>query len=112
MVDLIESRLRLRQQHQSADVGPIKASGLFAWLLWIFLHIFWLIGFRNRIAVMTEWAWAYVTLQRRVRIMTGGGGGLGAPSERDPNAVRRDVSEGYVSAEAARRDYGLTTNGH
>jgi NADH dehydrogenase len=54
-----------------ADIGPVKASGLFAWLLWIFLHIFWLIGFRNRIAVMSEWAWAYVTLQRRVRIITG-----------------------------------------
>jgi NADH dehydrogenase len=54
-----------------ADIGPVKASGLFAWLLWIFLHIFWLIGFRNRLAVMSEWAWAYVTLQRRVRIITG-----------------------------------------
>ena len=37
----------------------------------------------------------------RVKIMTGGGGGWGAPSERDPEAVRRDVREGYVSAEAA-----------
>jgi N-methylhydantoinase B len=42
-----------------------------------------------------------------VKIMTGGGGGWGAPSERDPEAVRRDVREGYVSAEAARRDYGI-----
>jgi NADH dehydrogenase len=54
-----------------ADIGPVKASGFFAWLLWIFLHIFWLIGFRNRLAVMSEWAWAYATLQRRVRIITG-----------------------------------------
>ena len=44
----------------------------------------------------------------RVRIMTGGGGGLGTATERDPEAVRRDVREGYVSAEAARRDYGIT----
>jgi N-methylhydantoinase B len=43
----------------------------------------------------------------RVKIMTGGGGGWGAPSERDPEAVRRDVREGYVSAAAARRDYGI-----
>lgn len=43
-----------------------------------------------------------------VRIMTGGGGGHGPPSERDPEAVRRDVREGYVSPEAARRDYGVT----
>ena len=41
-----------------------------------------------------------------VRIMSGGGGGWGPPSERDPAAVRRDVAEGYVSAAAARRDYG------
>jgi N-methylhydantoinase B len=43
----------------------------------------------------------------RVKIMTGGGGGWGAPSERDPEAVRRDVREGYVSPEAAKRDYGV-----
>jgi N-methylhydantoinase B len=43
----------------------------------------------------------------RVKLMTGGGGGWGAPSERDPEAVRRDVREGYVSPEAARRDYGV-----
>jgi N-methylhydantoinase B len=46
-----------------------------------------------------------------VRIMTGGGGGWGSPSGRDPEAVRRDVREGYVSAEAARRDYGIALNG-
>ena len=42
-----------------------------------------------------------------VRIMTGGGGGYGPPAERDRAAVARDVAEGYVSAEAARRDYGV-----
>jgi N-methylhydantoinase B len=46
-----------------------------------------------------------------VRILTGGGGGYGPPAERDPEAVRRDVSEGYVSAEAARRDYGAAAPG-
>jgi NADH:quinone reductase (non-electrogenic) len=53
------------------DVFGLKISGFFAWLFWIFLHIFWLIGFRNRFVVMTEWAWAYVTEQRRVRLITG-----------------------------------------
>jgi NADH dehydrogenase len=51
--------------------GGVKISGFFAWLFWIFLHIFWLIGFRNRFVVMTEWAWAYFSLQRRVRLITG-----------------------------------------
>jgi NADH dehydrogenase len=54
-----------------ADIGPVRASGLVAWLIWLFIHIFWLIGFRNRLAVLTEWAWAYLTLQRRVRLITG-----------------------------------------
>jgi NADH dehydrogenase len=54
-----------------AEIGPVKASGLIAWLMWIFIHIFWLVGFRNRIAVFSEWAWAYTTFQRRVRLITG-----------------------------------------
>ena len=54
-----------------ADIGPLKVHGLFAWLIWVVIHIFWLIGFRNRVAVMSEWAWAFVTLQRRVRLITG-----------------------------------------
>ena len=53
------------------DILGMKVSGFFAWLFWIFLHIFWLIGFRNRFVVLTEWAWAYVTYQRRVRLITG-----------------------------------------
>jgi len=53
------------------DVFGLKITGFFAWIFWIFLHIFWLIGFRNRFVVMTEWAWAYFSLQRRVRLITG-----------------------------------------
>jgi NADH dehydrogenase len=54
-----------------ADFGWVTASGLFAWFIWIFVHIFWLIGFRSRFVVFGEWAWAYVTFQRRVRLITG-----------------------------------------
>ena len=54
------------------DIGPVRASGWLAWVFWLFLHIFWLIGFRNRVAVLGEWAWAYVTFQRRIRLITGG----------------------------------------
>jgi NADH dehydrogenase len=53
------------------DIGPLKISGWPAWVFWLFLHIFWLIGFRNRFVVFTEWAWAYITFQRRVRLITG-----------------------------------------
>jgi NADH dehydrogenase len=55
-----------------ADIGPLQTAGFLAWIMWLFIHIFWLIGFRNRIAVFTEWAWAYLTFQRRVRLITGG----------------------------------------
>jgi NADH dehydrogenase len=54
-----------------AAIGRVKISGFVAWLIWLFIHIFWLIGFRNRLAVLSEWAWAYVTMQRRVRLITG-----------------------------------------
>jgi len=53
-----------------AKVGPIKASGLFAWLLWLFVHILFLIGFRNRLLVMFQWAWSYVTFDRGARLIT------------------------------------------
>jgi len=54
-----------------ADLGWIKVSGLPAWLLWTGVHIFFLIGFRNRFIVMLEWAWAYFTNQRGARLITG-----------------------------------------
>jgi len=46
-------------------------SGYFAWLAWLFVHIFFLIGFRNRLIVMIEWAWAYFTYDRSARLITG-----------------------------------------
>ena len=53
------------------DIFGIKSSGVFGWIFWVILHIFGLIGFRNRFVVLTEWAWSFVTLQRRVRLITG-----------------------------------------
>ena len=53
------------------DIRGLKASGPLAWLFWLFLHLFWLIGFRNRLVVLGEWAWAYFTFQRRARLITG-----------------------------------------
>ncbi len=51
--------------------GRIKAWGFPAWLLWLFIHIFWLIGFRNRFLVLAEWAWAYIRFERGARLITG-----------------------------------------
>jgi NADH dehydrogenase len=53
-----------------ADIRGLRFSGPIAWLAWLFLHIFELIGFRNRLLVMIEWASAYVTRQRSVRLIT------------------------------------------
>lgn len=56
-----------------AEIAGLRFSGFFAWLLWCFVHIFYLIGFRSRLIVMMEWAWAYVTYQRGARLITGDG---------------------------------------
>jgi NADH dehydrogenase FAD-containing subunit len=56
-----------------ADFGWLKLSGYPARLLWGIAHIYFLIGFRNRIAVMLDWLWAYVSFQRGVRLITGSG---------------------------------------
>jgi NADH dehydrogenase len=50
-------------------LGALRFSGLPAWLFWLFAHIYFLIGFRNRLMVMTDWAWAYVTYQRSARVV-------------------------------------------
>ena len=53
-----------------ADFGRLRISGFFAWLTWLFVHLFWLIGFRNRILVVVQWAWYYFTQQRGTRLIT------------------------------------------
>jgi NADH dehydrogenase len=54
-----------------ADFGFVRVSGLIAWLLWGAVHIFFLIGFRNRIVVLLDWLWAYLTFKRGARLITG-----------------------------------------
>ncbi len=53
-----------------ADVRGLRFSGLTAWLLWLFVHIFFLIGFRNRVAVVLQWGWSYLTWRRGARLIT------------------------------------------
>jgi NADH dehydrogenase len=54
-----------------AQLGPIRLHGMPAWLLWSAAHIYYLIGFRNRITVVLNWIWNYVTFQRGTRLITG-----------------------------------------
>ncbi len=53
-----------------AVVGRLQLHGLPAWLAWLFVHIMFLIGFRNRFLVLFEWAWAYLSWQRGARLIT------------------------------------------
>jgi NADH dehydrogenase len=54
-----------------AEFGKLHISGFIAWLAWLFVHILFLIGFRNRLLVFIEWAWSYVTYERSARLITG-----------------------------------------
>ncbi len=54
-----------------AQIRKIHISGYFAWLAWLFIHIMFLIGFRNRLIVLIQWAWSYLTYERGVRLITG-----------------------------------------
>jgi len=54
-----------------ADIWKLHFGGLLAWVIWTFVHIFFLIGFRNRILVMIQWAWSYLTYGRGARLITG-----------------------------------------
>ena len=56
--------------HAVADVWRLHFGGFMAWLVWIFVHIFFLIGFRNRLLVLIEWAYAYFTYHRGARLIT------------------------------------------
>ena len=57
--------------HAVAEVGRFRFSGLVAWLAWLFIHILFLIGFRNRMLVLAEWAWVYLRNERGARLITG-----------------------------------------
>ena len=54
-----------------AQMGPLKLSGLIAWVAWLGIHIMFLIGFRNRFLVMFQWAWSFFSYDRGARLITG-----------------------------------------
>lgn len=54
-----------------ARLGRFRFSGFVAWAIWVLVHIMYLIGFRNRVLVMMQWAWAYLTYHRGIRLITG-----------------------------------------
>ena len=56
-----------------ADLGWLRLDGTLAWLLWGAVHVSFLIGFRNRLVVMLDWLWSYLTFQSGARLITGPG---------------------------------------
>src|SRR5262249_51854365 len=59
------------RRYALADIHGLRLSGFLAWLLWVGVHIFFLIGFRNRFVVLFQWAWAMLPYQRGARLITG-----------------------------------------
>lgn len=58
------------QNHAVVDLGFTRLSGFLAWIIWVFAHIYYLIEFDNKLIVMTQWAWNYITLNRGARLIT------------------------------------------
>ncbi len=54
-----------------AELGKLKFSGFWAWVLWLFVHLMYIVSFRNRLLVLTQWSWSYFTYDRSARLITG-----------------------------------------
>jgi NADH dehydrogenase len=83
-----------------AQIGRLRLQGFLAWLTWLIVHIFFLIGFRNRALVLFEWTWMYLTFNRGVRLITGQADGAqpALVSEPSPVEASRDEVRTTVAA--------------
>ncbi|MFW5968812.1 MAG: NAD(P)/FAD-dependent oxidoreductase, partial [Persicimonas sp.] len=75
-----------------AEIGPYHGVGFFAWLLWLFVHLFFLIGFKNRITVLIEWIYSYLVFKRGARIIIGDSGTTPAEETIEADIGRRAAS--------------------
>jgi len=81
-----------------AEFGKIHISGFLAWLSWLFVHILFLIGFRNRLLVFIQWAWSYVTYERGARLITGSMDLPGWTQARPSAAAEREPQEIHTAS--------------
>ena len=86
-----------------AEFGKIHISGFIAWLSWLFIHILFLIGFRNRVLVFIQWAWSYVTYERGARLITGSTYLPGWPDSREASAIATSTDSAVQEIPAASR---------
>ncbi len=77
-----------------AEMGSIRLSGFVAWLAWLFVHLISLVGFRNRVYVLSSWFWAYLTRERNARLITGDAGELGTAGPPRKRSGRRSKKAG------------------
>jgi NADH dehydrogenase len=85
-----------------AQTGRMHLSGFLAWLAWLFVHIWFLVGFRSRIVVMFTWFWSYVTYKRGARLITSYAASHGPREPRLSPAPRTATREAKVEPEHAR----------
>ena len=85
------------------ESGRFKMFGWFAWVAWLIIHVFFLIGFQNRLVVMLQWAWSYITWQRGARLITGELGPELAPSDAPLGSVPPGPDREQREAAAAER---------
>jgi len=76
-----------------AEIGKLHMSGYPAWLTWLFVHILFLIGFRNRMLVLIQWAWSYIAYARGSRLITGSTSLPGWNDETPVSAARSPLAE-------------------
>ena len=81
-----------------AQFGKIHISGYVAWLAWLFIHILFLVGFQNRVLVLTQWAWSYFTYERGARLITGS---TNLPGWHGLSLVESGANEGQQEIPAA-----------
>ena len=85
------------------ESGRFKMFGWFAWVAWLVIHVFFLIGFQNRLVVMLQWAWSYITWQRGARLITGELGPELAPPDAPLGSVPPGSDREQREAAAAER---------
>ena len=87
-----------------AWVGRWQFSGFTAWLAWLLIHVMFLVGFRDKVSVMMEWAWAYLTYSRGARIVFGGIPQAGPPAPPPPTAGATAAAPPSASTASPERD--------
>ncbi len=90
-----------------AKIGRVELTGTIAWLTWLFVHVMYLVGFRNRVSVLMEWAYAYFTFRRGVRLITRTEGESGAPQSSSRLAASSELPSlppGHSDGEKVVRD--------